>query len=492
MIFKDGFNKLIVPQAMPVGFVPECHIVDSRSGFNKMANDMGLTQLQYDSAKPDADHVGVHFIALGDYERFGWNRNGDSFPKLACANYHDTFVKFGNVFEHHNNKDPEKRIGNIKLSCYNEPMGRVELYVHLHRVKAAEHIERLSREGELPGSMACNVLSDRCNRCQHIRKAAADPDTCDHVKYSLGKMAEDGTITGTYNDAPRFFDYSCVRRPADRIAWSLKVAGAELELDSSIKLAEMAGLWLPESVIAAANAGSIKLQLLRKLAGYEREIIRVIAEPRFREPSHDLLVRSFCKAAASEDDGAAIINQLRDYDMGEVFVKLAELNVVLSPRQFFDYALGKTAAAENAVVVDAAIKYIGYGIFSMLEKNAEAVIADNGFDTIYGNGSDLVESRCARTVQHLAYNLSQGQAVTMKTAGDRARSAALTGVDAVLIADKPSIRVSTSAVTLAEKYASYKLSTLAAINSRAISNPNDVELPSLATVTAQHMVTRRT
>lgn len=110
---------------------------------------------EYSELKPDDRHVGIHVVALGDAEHYPMNRNGDLFPKQACVKYHDTFVKYGHVFRHHRNKDPEKSIGTIKAAAYNEPMGRIELFIHADKEKAAPELERLEKEGEIPFSMAC-------------------------------------------------------------------------------------------------------------------------------------------------------------------------------------------------------------------------------------------------------------------------------------------------------------------------------------------------
>jgi len=116
----------------------------------------------YSQLAPDKDHVGIHLTALGAFERYGSNRNGDSFPKQACIRYHDTFVKHGSVFRHHRNKDRAKALGNIKASAYNPGMDRIELFIHAHKDKCAEELARLEKDGESSFSMACKVAFDRC------------------------------------------------------------------------------------------------------------------------------------------------------------------------------------------------------------------------------------------------------------------------------------------------------------------------------------------
>ena len=102
--------------------------------------------VDYDELKPDDKSVGIHVVALGDAEHYGMNRNGDLFTKKACENYHNTFVEHGHVFRHHMNKQAEKAIGKIVKSAYNAPMGRVELFIHADKEKAAPELERLEKE----------------------------------------------------------------------------------------------------------------------------------------------------------------------------------------------------------------------------------------------------------------------------------------------------------------------------------------------------------
>lgn len=110
---------------------------------------------EYDELKPDDKSVGIHVVALGDAEHYGMNRNGDLFSKKACIDYHNTFMD-GCVFRHHRNKDAETQgIGKVAAAAYNPDMGRVELFIHADKEKAAPELERLEKEGEIPFSMAC-------------------------------------------------------------------------------------------------------------------------------------------------------------------------------------------------------------------------------------------------------------------------------------------------------------------------------------------------
>lgn len=94
------------------------------------------------------------------------NRNGDGFKAAACRRYHDTFRKHGRLYYDHKHDDPERSYGVIKLSYFNEPMGRVELIISPNTTKAAadrnrglvdtRYLRAVDRnDGKTGGSMAC-------------------------------------------------------------------------------------------------------------------------------------------------------------------------------------------------------------------------------------------------------------------------------------------------------------------------------------------------
>lgn len=148
-----GLTKLIYAADFDPTIGVGAELITRQGELTKQAST--IFGMDYSDMKPDDRHVGIHVVALGDAEHYQFNRNGDGFPKEACVKYHDTFVKNGHVFRHHVNKDPEKSIGIVKASAYNEPMGRIELFIHADKDKAAPELERLEKEGEIPFSMAC-------------------------------------------------------------------------------------------------------------------------------------------------------------------------------------------------------------------------------------------------------------------------------------------------------------------------------------------------
>ena len=310
-------------------------IVKSASELGKQAST--IFKCEYGALKPPKGMTGIHLVALGDYEHYGVNRNGDAFKKEACQKYYNTFVKNGHVFEHHRNKDPKKAIGQIKAAAYNEPMGRIELYIWADNEKAHDHLERLEKTGETCFSMACKIPYDVCMICGARRKAPGDENECDHVKYELGKVAEDGKIVGTFNPDPTWFDISFVGRPADRIAWSLKTASS-VPIDSA-KEAEYEGVVLPDCLAIESPSASRKLGYLRKLAEMHGEYRRILSGKSSSRNPHDLYMAELYKIASCSPDDDTLA-ALRSLEPSDAVLTMGDAGVILGPESFFKYAFG--------------------------------------------------------------------------------------------------------------------------------------------------------
>lgn len=315
-------------------------IVKSASELGKQAST--IFHMEYEQLKPPKGMTGIHLVALGDSEAYPMNRNGDLFPKEACEKYYDTFVKHGHVFEHHRNKDPKKAIGSIKAAAYNPDMHRIELYIWADNEKAHDHLERLEKTGEVPFSMACRVPSDRCSVCGAIRKCSGDSSECDHIKYSLGKIAEDGTQIGTYNDEPTWFDISFVGRPADRIAWNLKVASAmpeELTINSSVKQAQIEGYTLPDDLAIESDLAKDKHRIMKKLAESYSKLKSWLSGETSPANSKERYTYELRKLGGATLDDAQL-SSLREMDPSDAFGALGNAGVVMDAGSFFKYAFG--------------------------------------------------------------------------------------------------------------------------------------------------------
>jgi len=141
-----------------------------RAYMTKAAADEAFYQ-QLKDLRPKPGVSFLHIIGLGDGEHYGSNRNGDWFPERGCrfrtkeagvvslragnTERHHTFVKFGHVFKHHNNKDPKFSSGQILASSHNDLMKRVELIAGVEEDKWSNELQKLASGEPIAVSMAC-------------------------------------------------------------------------------------------------------------------------------------------------------------------------------------------------------------------------------------------------------------------------------------------------------------------------------------------------
>lgn len=146
---------------------------------------------------PDKDHFMLHVVAMGDYETYGPNKNGDAFAKAANQKYHPTFVSDGHFYREHRNRDPKTQgIGHIKASAHNEEMGRVELLVHGHKKKAEEEYE-MARDGKvLSVSMSCFPAGQKVLMADGSLTPIEDVREGDRVRTHEGNV---GAVSRTMN-----------------------------------------------------------------------------------------------------------------------------------------------------------------------------------------------------------------------------------------------------------------------------------------------------
>lgn len=440
-------------------------IVKSSSDLQKQAST--IFRCEYDALKPPKGKTGIHLVALGDSEAYPMNRNGDLFTKEACIKYHQTFVKHGHVFQHHRNKDPKKAIGTIKASAYNPEMHRIELYIWADNEKAKDHLERLEKTGEVSFSMACHVPFDRCSVCGNIRKTPGGKDECEHIRDHLGKIAEDGTQIGTYNDHPKWFDISFVGRPADRIAWNLKVASAmpeELTTMSSVKQAAVEGYVLPDDLAITSDRAKRKLDVLQKLASaYEQCASWLSGETKPANGRERFTFELRKLAGARLDDST--LERLRELNPGNAFAALGDAGIVLDAPSFFKYAFGPDYGQ-----VEKYLPFIAKSASSVVREAVEtatcsALCNDGRYDACplgqFGRPDLTLRSQLAKSAA--AYGLGTADAVTgiLETIACGAEpSFAPNGTEKTAEACGVDPDVATK---LARKYVMYKLAGLCAV-----------------------------
>lgn len=189
--------------------------------------------------------VPIHLIAIGAYEHYSINRNGDGFDENTCQKQAWTFEKHARWYYNHQNKDPNKSYGIVKKAIYNDKMHRLELIVALNGTKeAAERNKGLvadktlnllaSKNGidKAGVSMACKVAHDVCLACGNNARTRDEYCTSPSeggfckaggCKNNMCRVNENGSIVGVLNPDADWFDISDVSdtRPADRLAFVL-------------------------------------------------------------------------------------------------------------------------------------------------------------------------------------------------------------------------------------------------------------------------------
>jgi len=217
-----------------------------RERFTKTASEAS-DYIKVVEPKPGTSIVLV--LALGAYETYDLNRNGDGFnefpykngfkPTCGCCqadgawvtqpeilpNHYKSFEEHGKIYRHHQNKDPLKACGDVLKSFWNPQMHRVELLLGLRNELAPDLAERIA-SGEYPAvSMGCRIKYDVCTICGH--KAPTRKQYCDHLKFGMRQVTPSGLRAGALNPSPKFFDISFVVKPADLTGYMMKKVADE-------------------------------------------------------------------------------------------------------------------------------------------------------------------------------------------------------------------------------------------------------------------------
>jgi hypothetical protein len=199
-----------------------------------------------EKAKPLPDLVQILLTALGAYEFWGQNVNGDRFRVPALSHEgedygHRTFATFANYFTHHVNKDPALAKGKVLHAVWNDKGKRVELIVGVNPSLDPEGAAAIDRGEDVTFSMGAKVPFDVCSICGNRAKTRAE--YCDCLKYMMNQIDPmSNQLVGADNLYPKFFDISRVLIPADKTAhiWT-KVASANnpYRVLGSAELAEL-------------------------------------------------------------------------------------------------------------------------------------------------------------------------------------------------------------------------------------------------------------
>lgn len=302
---------------------------------------------------PEPGKTALLLLALGAEETYGPNRNGDGFPEHPVAargkvasmgrrwfvppgeelthHYASFETNPAHAFKHHANRDPSKASGVVKKAFWNPRMHRVELLTLVDNDKDPEWVKRASDGEFVPVSMGCRIKRDVCARCGN--EAPTRADYCDHVKFAMNQVDENGFKDYVHNPSPDFFDISRVFRPADRIGYTLKKVAYVHE----VRLA--ADLGAEIDLLARKAAASQKLSDIDKVIRAEPVAASTLSPD---EKSFIVKFRDHTEKKLASTPGIHI-GSLLSYPLGETLNAAAANGVVFRDREFMLLATSKLA-----------------------------------------------------------------------------------------------------------------------------------------------------
>ena len=309
----------------------------------KVASE-ALDYIKHVQPQPGKTIILVLAMTAGEY--YGANRNGDAWserPLLAggrtritadevLPKHYKTYETNAKVFRHHINKDPAKSIGEILKAFYNWDMHRVELLLALSNLKAEDTVQQIE-EGKFPAvSMGCKIKYDVCDICGNMAPSRAQ--YCDHARYKLGQYLPNGKQVKVWNPSPRFFDLSCVRRPADRVGFMMKKVAGVPEVWSSAELGER--IQFLQDKMSDARKMSVINKVIRGDAVAAKEDdgdLNVVKD------YADQVAKPAAREMPPLDD--SIIQEMVQHRPAEVLSTLASMGIFLTTPEFIKFFLWK-------------------------------------------------------------------------------------------------------------------------------------------------------
>ncbi len=293
--------------------------------------------------------------ALGTFETYDDNRNGDGFnevpymvgvkPRCQCeecsrrdvskgwvtadqtvVNHYKSFEKHGGIYQHHVNKDPAKSLGRVERAFFNTYMKRVELLLAIRNSLAPDWISEIEAGIYAPVSMGCHVRYDVCANCGHY--APTRKEYCEHLKWEMRKI---DPVTGcrncALNPSPRFFDISKVFRPADPQGFMMKKVADVYEIRGSLDLGEKIALFEEKQ----ATIG--KLSEIQKVLVGEISMAKLSPEQEMLRTYRKTMMRD--ALANMEPAGPSEISAMSEHSLPEVSSTLAAKSAGLTTSEFF-------------------------------------------------------------------------------------------------------------------------------------------------------------
>lgn len=351
-------KRLIFP-SLNVHGEPIVHLIALEGSFVKTASGILMPELRnkIKTLEKKAGRAYLLVNALGASEYYGDNINGDRFIEKLSNGQNSlinddpgtygfkTFEKYAKVYKHHVNKDPDKRYGDVLYSAYNPGMHRVELLLDIDMDKTADILTKVEHGDSVDLSMGCKVPSDFCTYCDHESKTTHD--YCEHLKYKMGEILDDGTKIAALNKYPKFFDISFVFIGADPTAKVMaKIASEnglppELCLPSAV-LADLLGEKDPEEKSAQITkqipAGVTHIEVVVS----SKPIDKKKKEDKQKQSSLNVLrklahYKKYIQPRITKTD----LDELSKFAMPKILSTLTYLGIVLKPEEFQKIALNK-------------------------------------------------------------------------------------------------------------------------------------------------------
>ena len=197
---KNGFSKLIQLGELSSEGEPTIRIVrpgDLNVPWVKCASE-AMDYIKH--VEPVKGKTIILILAVSAYEFYGGNNNGDGWTERPMTigstriteddvlpKHYKSFETDGNVFKHHVNKDPLKKIGDILKAFYNDSMHRVELLLELDNEKAEDFVQRIEKGEFIPGSMGCFPAGTMITMADGTRKPIEEIKVGDIVLTHKGR-----------------------------------------------------------------------------------------------------------------------------------------------------------------------------------------------------------------------------------------------------------------------------------------------------------------
>lgn len=363
--------------------------------------DEALDYIKHVRPMPGKTIILVLAMTAGEY--YGPNRNGDAWPEHPLVvggtkitedevlpKHYKSFETSAKVYRHHINKDPAGSIGDIQRAFYNWPMHRVELLLALDNNRAEEVVQEIE-SGKFPAvSMGCKIRYDVCSICGN--PAPNRSAYCDHAKFMLSQFMPNGKQIFVWNPAPKFFDLSIVRRPADRIGFMMKKVAEVPEIRSSAELGEHAAR------LSRKLADASKLSIISKIINGDVAATKEDdGELNVVQQFADHVAKPTASATLPLDDG--IIQELVRHRPAEVLSTLAAMGIYLTTPEFIKFFVWKLAPGMHVPeqYLRKAVE-VQQTIFDILARNpdlAEEVEQTDFLDIAQGNIDADLQKRLA-------------------------------------------------------------------------------------------------